>query len=291
MKELLTTAWQTLIFYPFLNILLLLYGILGDNLGLAVIAIAVIVRLALIPSTKKQMEMTHKMSEMQPRLKKIQEQYKNNQEKLAKEQMKLYKEVGYNPVGCVGSMLPQFIILAAMIGVIRALTDGDTSGIYPAVQNFVFGGGEVVINNQFLFLDLSVQYTALAKDVGYLALQSMPYLLLAVAVGISQWFSTKFMQAIQEGKKPAVATKKGNTNEPMAPQEMQAQMMKSMNLIFPLLTAWISLSSPAVLGLYWLVQSLMMFVQYLIVDREQSIEVMKRIVRKMRPAIKPKTIE
>ncbi|WKZ31535.1 MAG: YidC/Oxa1 family membrane protein insertase [Candidatus Dojkabacteria bacterium] len=291
MIEFLSTAWHTLIIGPFLNVMLLFYAVLGDNLGLAVIAVAVIVRVALIPSTKKQMEMTSKMSEMQPRLKKLQEQYKHNQQKLSQEQMKLYREVGYNPVGCLGSMLPQFVVLAAMIGVIRAVTDGNTDGIYPWVENFVFGSGDIKINTQFLFLDLSTQYTTLAKEVGYFSLQSIPYLLLGVAVGIAQWFSTKFMSSIQNAKKPAVAEKKGNKNEPMDPQEMQAQMMKSMNLIFPLLTVWISLSAPAVLGLYWLVQSLMMFVQYIVVDKDKSIEVMKKIVSRVRPAKKASSKE
>lgn len=286
MGNILSTAWHVLIVNPFLNVMLLFYGLLGDNLGLAVIAVAVLVRLALIPSTKKQMEMTHKMSDMQPKLKKLQEKYKHNQQKLSQEQMKLYKEVGYNPVGCLGSMLPQFIVLAAMIGVIRAVTGGNTDGIYPFVQNLVFGGGEITINTQFLFFDLSTQYTNLAKEVGYVTWQTAPYLILAAAVGVSQFLSTKFMTAIQNSKKVAAVGSKGNKDQPMDPQEMQAQMMKSMNYIFPLMTVWISLTAPAVLGLYWLVQSLMMFVQYLIVDREKSIEVMRSLITRVRPGNK-----
>ena len=49
----LSTIWNTILTYPILNIVTILYHLLWDNLGLAIIAIAIISRLALIPLTKK----------------------------------------------------------------------------------------------------------------------------------------------------------------------------------------------------------------------------------------------
>jgi YidC/Oxa1 family membrane protein insertase len=268
-----------------MNILLVLYALFGDNLGLAVIAIAILARLVLLPSTKKQTLMTRKMADLKPRLEVLQKKYKNNQEQLAKEQMKLYKDVGYNPVGCLGSFLPQILILAAIIGVIRAITDQDFEGVYPVVYDFVFGDGPAHLNTNFLVWNLSDTYTAIAKDSGYLSLQAMPYLILGLAVGVVQFVSTKFMQYMQ-----GMSTPSTGKDEAMSQQEMQAQISKSMTTIFPLMTVFFTLSAPAVLGIYWFAQSLMMIVQYFLIDKDRSVEVFnKTFKRKNSPGKVTKT--
>jgi YidC/Oxa1 family membrane protein insertase len=273
MLNILSTLWDTLLFHPFLNILLFLDHLFGDNLGLAVIVIAIVVRLLLIPLTKKQMETTEKMSSLKPKLEKLQKKYKHNQEKLAKEQMKLYREVGYNPIGCVGTFLPQMVILIAFINVIRAVTDGNFEGVYPFVEDLVFNGGDMVINTKFLIWDLAEDFGALADSFGYFSVKTLPYLGLAISVGLVQFFSTKFVRKVQGSPTPTPpATSKTDEDDPMSANEMQAQLTNSMTTIFPFMTAIITLNAPAVLGLYWLVQSLMMVVQYIIIDKEKSLE-------------------
>jgi len=80
----LSTIWNTLLFNPILNIVIVLYHYLGDNLGLAILAIAVIVRILLTPLLKKQTEMTKKMANLKPELDKLQKQYANNKENFPK---------------------------------------------------------------------------------------------------------------------------------------------------------------------------------------------------------------
>jgi membrane protein insertase Oxa1/YidC/SpoIIIJ len=101
-------------------------------------------------------------------------------------------------------------------------------------------------------------------------------LFLSLSVGVIQFISSRFMQAMQEVGK-ADTKKKSSKDEPMAPEEMQKQMMKSMTTIFPLLTVYITLTVPAVLGIYWLVQSLMLVVQYYFIDKEKTIETFKAL--------------
>ena len=282
----LSKIWNTLLYYPVLNVLLVFYSITGGSLGLAVMLLAVLSRLILLPSTKKQLEMTGKMAEMKPRLEKIQKKYKNNKDKLSKEQMKLYKEVGYNPIGCVGSFIPQLIIPIAVIGVIRSITgdDGaDFSGVYEFVKNFFFDGSMPdQLNTQFLIWDLSSSYTGLAKEYGYFAVQTLPYLLLGIGVGIIQFISTQFMQLMQgTGSQPKTDKKKGKKkDEPMVPEDMQAQMGKSMKYTFPLMAMFFTWGAPAVLGVYWLTQSVMIFFQYFIIDRKKATNGLKSAVDK-----------
>jgi YidC/Oxa1 family membrane protein insertase len=270
----LATIWNTILFYPFLNVLTLLYKILGENLGLAVIVIAIIIRLALIPSSKKQIDMSKKLAEMKPKLDKIQKLYANNKQKLSQEQVKLYKESGYNPVGCFTSFVPQILVLYAIIQVINVVTkvNWDGAGLYPFVRDWVFPniavGGQINFNIKFLFFDLAQT----AKVIGFNNVAVIPYIVMALLVGFVQYVSTKFMQ-IMQGQAPTAA-KKGQAK---TPEQTQAQMMNSMNYLFPLMTIYFTIITPSVLGIYWLIQSLMMVVQYYIIDPKKFMTTLKEV--------------
>ena len=275
----LSFIWNNFLFYPVLNTLLALYHLFGDNLGWAVIVLAIFVRLLLIGSTKKQMQMTKTMSTLKPQLDKLNKKYANNKELLAKEQIKLYKETGYNPLGCLFNFIPQMIILIVIIQVIRVVTtENSYEGLYPFVESWINGSAkEFVIDTRFYLWDLGKNYMAIANEYGYLASQGLAYLILALLVGVIQLISSRFMQAMQNVDKKN-EKKKTSKDEPMAPEEMQKQMMKSMTTIFPLLTVYITLTVPSVLGLYWLVQSLMLVVQYYFIDKQKTIATFKELI-------------
>lgn len=264
----LSTLWNTILFNPVLNIVVLLYHLLGDNLGLAILVIAVTSRLLLTPLVKRQTEMTKKMANMKPELEKLQKQYANNKEKLSQEQVKLYKKVGYNPLGCLGTFIPQLIILSVLIGVIRAVTVSNLDGLYTWTTEFVGISDGYIINPKFLFWDLTKTYNGMSSEYGRFALESIPYLILSLLVGIIQYATTLFTQKMQSINMPP--KKKGNKKEEKGPEEMQAQMQKSMAFIFPLMTVFFTISMPAALGWYWIVQSLMLVVQYFTLDFDKT---------------------
>jgi membrane protein insertase Oxa1/YidC/SpoIIIJ len=113
------------------------------------------------------------------------------------------------------------------------------------------------------------------------AASSIPYLVLALLVGVVQYYSTllmQFFQGIDPFKKKEKADK--NNPQPIAPDEMQAQMSKSMNLILPVLTILIAIGYPAVLALYWFVQSVVMMVQYVLMDPAKSKEFFMKLFRR-----------
>lgn len=314
MGEILTTIWNEVLVHPILNILVVLYHLLWQNLGLAVIAFTILMRLVLIPATKSQTEMTKKMAVLKPKLAELQKKYANNQEKLATEQFKLYKEHNYNPLGCFVSLVPQLVLIIALYTVFRFVASGGTDGIYQFVIDFVGGVPNFADDPLFLGMDLSKTYINLVGAVPenftqipligkylyeYLAapfmnLSLMPYFIMALIVALIQYFSTKFMQDYQNLNGPTKKEEKAEdkkdkkkTDEPkeLSPEEMQAQMMSSMNLTFPIMTYFISLTTPAVLGVAWFVQSLMIYVQYLIVDRENFINYVKAWAIKMKMSL------
>lgn len=263
------TIWNNIITYPILNLTLVFYHICWDNLGLAIIAIAIITRLIMIPLMRRQTEMTRKMAGLKPQLDELQKQYKNNPQKLSEEQMKLYKKVGYNPLGCLVTFLPQLVVLSVLIVVIRNVTANNINGVYPFIQSWITGGSDFAVNTNFLWWDLTKSYTGIAEETGKFSLQAILYLGLCALVGISQYVATVFTQAIQNPLAPEKQSTK-KKNEPMSPEQLQKQMNKSMNIIFPLSTVFIAVSTPTALSVYWVVQSLMLVVQFWILDWDKT---------------------
>lgn len=274
-----SSIWNNVIYYPILNLLIVFYDLLFDNLGLAIIVMAILIRLVLIPLMKRQTEMTKKMSSLKPEIDALQKKYKNNPEKLSQEQIKLYKKVGYNPLGCLVTFVPQLIILSVLIQVIRNVTTGDLNGIYPFVTNLLNDGASLTINTKFLIWDLTKSFNDLSSEFGKFSVEALPYLGLSVLVGISQYLTTKFTQVMQGGLPQPEEPKKGKE---LSPEDMTKKMTKSFSMILPFTTIFIAISAPAALSLYWAVQSFMLVIQYMLLDWDKTEKGIQNLFTKLK---------
>lgn len=263
--------WKEVFINPFFNLMIIFYHSFGDNLGLAILGIAVIARLLMIPLVKKQTKMTKQMAMLKPELDKLQKKYPNDKEKLAQEQVKLYKRIGYNPLGCLGTFVPQIIILTVLIGVIQSVTNSNLEGLYSWVVNLTGITKETSINTQFLFWDLTKSFSNVSGEFGRLSSQALPYIILSLMVGVTQYFTTLFTQKMQEvgnPKKKKEIKKEKTQEETIA--SMQESMQKSTMFMFPLMTVIFTISMPAALGWYWLLQSLLLIIQYIVLDFDKT---------------------
>jgi YidC/Oxa1 family membrane protein insertase len=240
---------------------------------------AILIRLVLIPLMKRQTEMTKKMSSLKPEIDALQKKYKNNPEKLSQEQIKLYKKVGYNPLGCLVTFVPQLIILSVLIQVIRNVTTGDLNGIYPFVTNLLNDGASLTINTKFLIWDLTKSFNDLSSEFGKFSVEALPYLGLSVLVGISQYLTTKFTQVMQGGLPQPEEPKKGKE---LSPEDMTKKMTKSFSMILPFTTIFIAISAPAALSLYWAVQSFMLVIQYMLLDWDKTEKGIQNLFTKLK---------
>lgn len=257
--------WNTLFYQPILNLLLGLYGLFGNNLGWAIIVLTIIIRGLLFPFMKKQYESSAKLRQLQPQLAKIQKKYKRNPQKVQEEQLKLYRNVGYNPLGCLVSTLLPFPVLIAIYQTIRLFSSGEEiTGVYVFIENFLGMNGNITIDPSFFGLDLSLSYLPLAQEHGYFVLWVLPYLILALLTGLSQYFSVQFNQKLmgadiaEEKKKKEEeknkAKKKKDDSQPNM-SEVMGDMSKSMKYTFPAMSVFIAISLPAAVSLYWILQS------------------------------------
>jgi YidC/Oxa1 family membrane protein insertase len=229
---------------PILNILLVLTHFLFSNFGLAIMALTLAVRLILMPLTVMQLRSSKKTTEamntVRPKLEQLKKKYAKNPQKLNQESMKLYKEAGISPLGCLSSpmLLSTLIQLPIYIALYRAILQGlavtpqDFLGLSQNLYSWGFATQGLPVSGHFLWLNL--------------ANNGDPYFVLPVLVGVTQWVSQKMMI------------------QPTTDQQQQS-MNSMMQIMMPLLMAFMTITFPAGLGLYFLVTSVVMMVtQYFI---------------------------
>ncbi|MBK1664518.1 membrane protein insertase YidC [Rhodospirillum rubrum] len=94
-------GWFYFMTKPFFLSIQFLHGILG-NMGLAILAFTVVLKLVFFPLANKSYRSMSKMKLLQPELKKLQERFKDDRARLNQEMMSLYKKEQVNPLsGCL----------------------------------------------------------------------------------------------------------------------------------------------------------------------------------------------
>lgn len=266
--------FNTYFIIPILNVLVILYkGFLFLKLpgafGFAVIGLTVLVRLALHPFFKQQLEMSKKMQDMKPHLDKLSQQHKNDKSKLQQEQLKLYQQAGINPAsGCL------FMIVQIPVFI----------GLYNTLSLFLMNGSaaKVIadINKALYWPILKIQ----AIDPWFFGfnLAVTPekggqwfYYLIPVLTGVLQYLQVKVsMPATQPLTSEVKETKPARLDTNNSDRTLQVDKNKDssgdfqkamntqMKFIFPLMIGWFSYTLPVGLSLYWNIFSLFSIMQY-----------------------------
>ena len=121
---------------------------------------------------------------------------------------------------------------------------GELQSLFPAISD-VIGQNAAVVERMNTFLGLNM-----AEAPGWVP--SFAWII-PVLAAVSQWFSTKLMS----GNQPSTS---GDAENPMA------QSMKTMTTTMPLFSAFICITMPAGLGIYWIATSVVTIIQQLVVN-------------------------
>src|SRR4030042_328104 len=146
--------WDTIILNPVLNSLIALSAMVGNNFGLAIIILTIVVRLILFPLTVRQTNSTKALQELQPKIQELEKKYSRNQQKLQQEMMQLYKEAKINPLGCVWPMLiqmPVWIALYQSIMLALASTPADLIRLSQSLYSWPVVTNAIPLNESFLW--------------------------------------------------------------------------------------------------------------------------------------------
>lgn len=255
--EILITAFNTVLYRPLFNFLVLLYQYIpGQDFGIAVIILTVIVRLAVSPAAIKSIKSQQALQKIQPKLKKIQKKYKNDKEKQAQATMELYKKEKVNPLsGC----LPLLIQLPILLALFRVFWRGFGPEQMSFLYSFVPDPG--VINTTFLgIINLAQSCTA---EIGDQLVFLWPNIILVILVGIFQFIQMKITTS-------QISPSSGEGQ--MA--QFSGMMQKQMVYFFPAFAVLILWRLPAAIGVYWLITTFFSIAQYRLisVDEPKTIE-------------------
>jgi len=229
-------ASDTFFITPLINALIFLDILVLGQFGLAIILFTVIIRLATIPFTIRQLESTRSMQAAQPQMQEIQKKYKDPKRR-QEEMMKLYREHGINPLGCALPLIIQMVVFFAL---------------YRALVYVVGGSPESLVGLSQRLYDIPMLQSAIPLDQHFLWLnlgQPDPTFILPLLVGASTYVQQKMSMT------------------PSASPQMQ-QQQAMMAWMMPMMLFFFMLSLPSGVGVYWVASNVFsLFASYYVYGR------------------------
>ena len=246
------------------------------NYGVSIILFTIVLKIIMFPFSIKQQKSMAKNTRLQGKQKEIQKKYGDNKQKMSEEMQKLYQQEGVNPMGgCLTSIIPLIIMMGIYYSVVNPLQNTlhiAGSKVTEAMQLLqqvpgvgnLFSGfyGEIDLVKHFDFFkdflpmfsaDEAANIASFGQGFNFLGLNlldtpqsssfsSMLWLipvLCLVSSLVTQWLMPKI------------------TGNQMAMQGC----MKWKMFILPLFSAWIAYTVPAAVGFYWIINTVLQFLQ------------------------------
>jgi YidC/Oxa1 family membrane protein insertase len=242
--------WNQIIIYPFTNVLLWIYDVIGHNFGIAIILFTILIRAVTWPLNAQQLKSAKVMQDLQgdKEWQDIQKKYAKDREKLAQEQMRIYKERGINPFASCLPTLVQFpIIIGLYQSIIHALAATPlgllqlAQGLYPFLNTAML----IPLNSKFLWMDLGRPEGIVIPG---LSLSFLPngFPTLAIIVAITTYLQTKLTM-------PPTSS---------SPGDQGAAMNSMMSIYMPLLLGYFALNFASGLAVYFITSNVLGIVQY-----------------------------
>jgi YidC/Oxa1 family membrane protein insertase len=234
--------FQTIFVEPLYNIFIFLIGIMpGGDVGLAILALTLLVRLIFYPAFTAQIKTQMGMQAAQPELDEINKKYKDNAQERAKRTMEVFRKYNIRPFSSILAILIQIPILFALyIAFLReGLPNIDTNLLYSFVDV------PEKVNTVFL---------------GILDLLEPRVIVLAVIVGGLQYLAAYFTMA-------RIPSPTNTSPDKAAMHQMQRRMML---YFLPAVMVVASYTLPSAAGLYFAAGSVVSLLQEWVVRRHIS---------------------
>jgi YidC/Oxa1 family membrane protein insertase len=234
--------FQTILLQPIYNVFVLLIGIMpGGDVGLAIIALTLIIRAVFYPAFSASIRTQMGMQRVQGELDEINKKYKDNADEKAKHTMALFKENKIRPFGSLLALLIQL-------------------PVFFALSYTFFREGLPHIASQLLYSGVPVPSQVNVEFFGVLNLLTPHNILLALLVGILQYFVASLSLSRMNSSPKASLSK-----DKAAALQMQQQMMR---YALPAMMCVLAYSLPAAVGLYFSTTNLVSLGQEWLIRRE-----------------------
>ena len=225
--------WTSIFYQPLFNLLVLVYGWVGHDMGLAIIAITIILKLVLYPLSQKSLVSQRALQQIQPKIAELKERFKNQKDALAREMMALYQKEKVSPFS---SCLPVLVQLPFLIALYQVFNNSVKPESMYLLYSFIPNPGE--LSNSLFGL----------WNLGSTGWVNWP---IALLTGLAQYWQTKMLVT----KKPEIAVPASRD------ESITATVNKQMLYIMPAMTVFFGIKLPGGLVLYWLVNTLLTILQ------------------------------
>jgi YidC/Oxa1 family membrane protein insertase len=231
------------------------------NLGLAILALTVVIRLALFPLANKSYESMSKMRKIQPQVEALKKQFGDDQTKLQQETMALYQREKINPLmGCL-PLLIQIPLLYSLYKVLTVTIEMRHAPFYGWIHDLSARDPTTVWN----LFGLIPWDPAHAPLIGGLLDTSLHIGVLPLVYGFTMWLSTSM--------------------SPPPPDPTQKMMMQFLPFIFTFTLAQFTVG----LLIYWTWSNVITILQQYVMMHRFQVEnpIDDLIARFARPKPKP----
>ena len=233
---------KTIFFNPIYNVYVVLVNIIpGHDLGLAIILLTVLFKLAIYPLYRQAILTSLRLKEINPQLEELKKRYKDDKTLQAKKMMELYKSNNINPLSGFWVIIVQIPIFLTLFYVFR----GDITAHFSSLYSFV--SAPTVFNKLFL---------------GIFDLSANKNYLFAVLTGLTQYYQTKLTL-------PAPSPAPINGGERSFAEDFGRSMNTQMLYVMPVIIVFVSATVPAAVCLYWIASNTMSIVLELVYQNKK----------------------
>jgi YidC/Oxa1 family membrane protein insertase len=267
--------FDTVVVQPIFNLLLVLYGLIGD-FGVAIIVFSIIAKLLLWPLTKKQLHQTRLMRKLQPELVEIKKNAKGNRQVESMQMMELYKKHNVKPFGSILVLiiqLPLFIALYRVVLMTMQNPDVVEKYAYGLVKNI--GRVAEIINHAdqfhpqlFGFIDLTQRATSSPTTFSSV----FTLLMVLIAVGIQYYIARQQMAKAKNKRKLSEIFKESADGKQVDQSEINGVVSSSMSKFLPIMMFFIFINIFGAAVLYLLTTNVMTLLQQSKVFRQDQDE-------------------
>ena len=274
------------------------------NVAIAIILFTIIVKLCMLPLSIKQQKLAKLNSVMSPEIKAINEKYKDKKNdqnammKMQEETKAVYEKYGVSQMGGCVQMLIQMPILLALYQVFRFiplyitqlknlftafLTDnggimsasGYTDTMKQFGENIDWSNVNTAITeiNKFSTENWDALRDAFPafSDIIANSHASLEQMNTFLGINMSQepgfGLTLAFLIPVLSGLSQFISVKVAQGNTPVDDDNPMAASMRMTTYIFPLMSAFIAISVPAGLGLYWIATSVIQTIITVFINR------------------------
>lgn len=227
-----SSAFHALVYDPLYNgLIFFIHSIPTHDVGLAAVALTIIVRFLLLPLSRRVVKTQIEMKKLAPQIEEIKKKHKDDKQKQSEAILALYRENDVHPFSNIGLILLQFPVIIALYSIFShsGLPEVHSELLYPFVEKP---------------LEISMQFLGIIN----MAERSI---LLALLAALSQYAYTR----LSMGPRKRIESDGSFSNDMAKSMDLQVRF------VLPSIIAIVGFSFSAVVPLYLLTVNLFMIAQ------------------------------